>query len=309
MGLRTVIRGGVGRVLSKGFELQLGPDVLAFETDDEFRGFLKLRAAAAADSLAQLKNLPPERLERQLRRNERIYKHTLGLLLQVVEHDTPVDMLWRDLDISELPDEQQWPAILFAVSSAELPDELKRETIERFVEFLRERKMLINRLMALAGNGSSVHQQTAEVENSADLRPAEDDSDRTGAAMTSGQDYRRMGAEPLTLVLAEDDAVNLYLSRWKISLSNRAGTPYVEENGNSHALPMGTNTIGRASSCNIALPNAPLDVSRKHLSIERLPGAQLVLRDLSSKGTWIPARYLKKPVSEADATTAPSDED
>jgi hypothetical protein len=48
MGLRTVIQGSVGRILNKGFELQLGPDLLQFETEDEFKRFLKSRANAAA---------------------------------------------------------------------------------------------------------------------------------------------------------------------------------------------------------------------------------------------------------------------
>lgn len=298
MGVRTVFQDRVGRLLGKGFELQLGPELLRFESEDEFKSFLKNRSNAAAESLAKLKGLSGDKLERQLRRNERIYKHVLGLLLQVVEHDTPVDMLWRELDISELPDEQQWPAILFAVSSNDvLSDALKRESIERFIEFLRARKTLILRLIEFSNENAPVYQQTAEFDNEVDMSPPVDDEpqDVTGAAMTVGRNYRRMPeGELLTLDIDEDEQINLYLSRWKISLHVRAGSVFVEENGQSVPLQQGENSIGRSSVCKVALTSAPLDVSRKHLIIDWVDGKRLVLRDVSKKGTWISEEHLRR---------------
>lgn len=301
MGLKTVIQDGMGRFLGKGFELQLGPELLRFEAEEPFKAFLKARANVSAETLGELKELPLDRLERHLLRNERIYKHTLGLLLQVVEHGTPVDMLWRDLDISELPDEQQWPAILFAVSShPALSEELKRESIERFVEFLRARKALLIKLRDLAGaTRIERHQDTAEFEVAIDSIPPQDDEDDdlpedlTGAAMTRGRHYRRIpSGQDVVIDLADDERLNLYLSRWKISIVVRAGAAFVEEDGNVVPLRHGDNTVGRSAGCEIPVTNAPLDVSRKHLVIRWIDGGKLLLRDVSSKGTWIPQEFI-----------------
>jgi len=308
MGIRTVIQGRVDRFLGKGFELQLGPESLRFETEDEFKAFLKARANVSAGTLSQLKEMSHDRLDRHLQRNERICKFTLGLLLQVVEHATPVDMLWRELDISELPDEQQWPAILFAVSSNDdLPEALKRETVERFIEFLRARKALLIRLIELSEATQIVrHQETAEFEAVLDNVPPPDDEvpdDLTGAAMTRGRDYRRIPAgENLALDLKDEDRVNLYLSRWKISLCMRGGAIYVEEDGNTMPLHLGENVVGRSANCEVPVTNAPLDVSRKHLVINWIEGGKLVLRDTSSKGTWMPEEFIN-PVSRSEITT------
>lgn len=299
MGIRTVIQGRVDKMLGKGFELQVGTDLVRFETDAQFKAFLKAKAGISAGTLAVLKEMPADRLERNLQRNERIYKYTLGLLLQVVEHETPVDMLWRELDISEFPDEQQWPAILFAVSSShDLPENLKRESIERFIEFLRARKAMLIKLSELKGVPQLArHQDTAEFEAAVDDVPPPDDDaadDRTGAAMTRGRNYRRIPAGvELAINLVDDDRINLYLSRWKISLCMRAGAIYVEEDGNAMPLHLGLNAVGRSAACDVPVTNAPLDVSRKHLVINWVEGGKLLLRDLSTKGTWMPEEFIQ----------------
>lgn len=306
MGIKTVIRDGVDRLRDKGLELSLGAERVRFDTEEDFGRFLKAHANVSAETLAQLKEMPLERLRRHQQRNDRLYKHVLGLLLQVVEHGTPVDMLWRELDISELPDEQQWPAILFAVSSNhELSEALKRETVERFVEFLRARKALLVKLEELAEAPRIVrHQDTAEFEASVDNVPPPDDEapdDLTGASMTRGRNYRRLPArQEVALNLGDDQSVNLYLSRWKISLVMRAGAAFVEEDGNAVPLDLGENAVGRSAACDVPLANAPLDVSRRHLVINWIQGGKLLLRDVSSKGTWIPQEFINAaPASEA----------
>lgn len=308
MGIRTVIQGRVDRMLGKGFELQVGTDLMRFETDEQFQTFLKARAGISAGTLAELKEMPADRLDRHLQRNERIYKYTLGLLLQVVEHDTPVDMLWRELDISELPDEQQWPAILFAVSSSHgLPESIKRESIERFIEFLRARKAMLVKLRELKGAAQIVrHQDTAEFEAVVDNVPPPDDEvsdDLTGAAMTRGRNYRRIPAgEELAITLVDDDRINLYLSRWKITLCMRGGAIYIEEDGNSMPLRLGENAVGRSAACEVPVTSAPLDVSRKHLVVSWVEGGKLLLRDLSTKGTWMPEEFIAA-IEGNEATT------
>ncbi|HEX6930360.1 MAG TPA: FHA domain-containing protein [Gammaproteobacteria bacterium] len=298
MGIRTVIQGGVDRFLGKGFELQLGSEALHFETEDQFKIFLKSRANVSAETLAQLKEMPVDRLDRQLQRNERIYKYTLGLLLQVAERGTSVDMLWRELDISELPDEQQWPAILFGVSSSrELSDDLKRESIERFVEFLRARKALLLKLRELAGAPRiERHQDTAEFEAAVDNKPPPDDEipeDLTGAAMTRGRDYCRIPADDDVVIgMVDEQRINLYLSRWKITLCMRSGAVFVEEDGNMVPLRRGENSVGRSAGCEVPVTGAPMDVSRRHLIINWLGGGKVLLRDVSSKGTWLPREFL-----------------
>lgn len=305
MGLRTVIQGGVEKIVNRGYVLELGHTSETFADESEFSAYLKNRIGVPADAMMRLRELPIDRLRKELAQTEVIYKQMLQALLQVVENNEPVAILWRDLDISVLPDEQQWPAILFGVSSSEqLTPEMKRETVQRFVEFLRSRKNLLRQLWASRSDDTAKGQEfseTAEVQ----LKSVDGgepvgkwplvEEDVTIAARTVGRNYRRIEPDRrFEIRLGEGEKLPIYLSRWKVELTYSAGTLMLEEEGNRMTLPQGAHHAGRSNSCSIALTAAPLDVSRKHLTLENLGEGVVALTDHSSKGTWIPDEFLKR---------------
>ena len=308
MGLRTVIQGGVGKLVNRGYSLDLGHQTEVFDDAEAFTEFLRGRTGIPADAMSRLREASPRRLRRELAQTESVYKLMLQALLRVVENDEPVEVLWRDLDISVLPEEQQWPAILFAVSSSEgLTASMKRETVERFVEYLRSRMTLLRQLdLRQAGDqvrGDGRFGETAEVplvekgEGGAPMAgwpvAEKDNADITLAARTQSRNYRRMErGKPLEVRLKEGETLPVYLSRWKIELQFASGTLLLDEEGNRTFLPKGEHFVGRSSSCEAVLRSAPLDVSRKHLRVENLGGGLVRLEDLSTKGTWLPNDYL-----------------
>lgn len=311
MGLRTVIQDGVGKLVNRGYTLELGHQTETFDDAAAFSRFLKERVGVPADAMSQLRGTPRDRLRREFAQTEAVYKMMLQALLRVVENGEPVDVLWRDLDISVLPDEQQWPAILFAVSSSEaLSDAMKRETVERFVEYLRARKALLTQISQNQDDpqaGHGIHPETAEVPlEDQPNQPGEggapmakwpiadrDSDDVTVAARTQTRNYRRMErGKPLEFRMEDNESLPVYLSRWKIEIFYASGALLLEEEGNKTSLPRGEHHVGRSSSCDAVLRAAPLDVSRKHLRIENLGEGQVRLTDLSTKGSWLPDEFF-----------------
>ncbi|MDX1444130.1 MAG: FHA domain-containing protein [Gammaproteobacteria bacterium] len=311
MGLRTVIQGGVGKLVNRGYVLELGHHTEVFDDSAEFSRFLKERVGVPADAMSRLRQSRADRLRREIAQTEAVYKLMLQALLRVVENGDPVEVLWRDLDISVLPDEQQWPAILFAVSSSEsLPDAMKRETVERFVEYLRARKAMLQQIDLTQENeqvAHGIHPETAEVpledqphiagEGDAPMAKwplADKDNDEvTVAARTQSRNYRRMErGKPLEFRLEDGESLPIYLSRWKIELFYASGALLLEEEGNRTSLPRGEHHVGRSSACEAVLTAAPLDVSRKHLRIENLGEGLVRLTDISTKGSWMPDEYF-----------------
>lgn len=300
MGIRTVIGSRVKKAMNKGLQLTAGGETKSFENEDEVRAFLKRNAQVSSGTLGRLKDFSLERLEREYAKGSRLYKAILSQLLQVAENRKPLDIVWRDMDIDVLPDEQSWPDILFAVSShPELSEDAKREALERFVEYLRARKGILSRLLELQGAGSGGDQiDTREIEaamEAGDAWPvsADDARDVTDADRTRSRDYRRMPAQcDVNLHLAPEGEVPVYLSRWKILIRLSGSGAFVDEDGVRMPLKAGRNAVGRSSQCDIALTGAPMDVSRQHLVIDWQGDGQFILRDESSKGTWIPREYL-----------------
>lgn len=311
MGLRTVIQGGVDRLINRGFVLELGHVSESFADVDEFSAFLRARTGVTADTMSMIRDLPVDRLKRELAQTEATYKQMLETLLQVVERESQVDILWRDLDISVLPDEQQWPAILFAVSSSnELTDVMKRETVQCFVEYLRARKHLLRKVWSARMEdtaSSDQHSETVEVQldtkrarkgakQMADWPIADKGGDDvTIAARTQGRNYQRINrGERISINMTDGERLPVYLSRWKIELVFVSGSLLVTEEGKQQTLPRGEHSAGRSSSCEVALPNAPLDVSRRHLVIVNHGEGRIALEDASTKGTWIPREFIER---------------
>lgn len=311
MGMRTVIQGGVDRLMNRGFVLDLGHVSESFSDVDEFSAFLRARTGVTADTMSLLLALSVDRLKRELAQTEATYKQMLESLLQVVERDSQVDILWRDLDISVLPDEQQWPAILFAVSSnMDLTDVMKRETIQCFVEYMRARKHLLRKIWntRMEDTASSDQQlETREVqldvegvkkgaEQMANWPIADKGRDDvTIAARTQGRNYQRISrGECISINMTDGERLPVYLSRWKIELVFVSGSLLVTEEGKQQTLPRGEHSAGRSSSCEVALLNAPLDVSRRHLVIVNHGEGRIALEDVSTKGTWIPREFVER---------------
>ena len=306
MGIKTAIRGSVRSVMGRKLTLSLGNEQHEFETPEDLKEFLKGRAQISAATLARLKDFPTQRLEHERSKTARLYKTVLGLLLQVVENRMPMDMLWREMDIDVLPDERQWPAILFAISSSDdFDDAAKRESVERFVEYLRQRKALLDRLIELGTGDQPDPLATAEIESmvadgeSMDV-PSGDDEDDTAAAMTRSRDYRRMPGEREIIVhMQEGDQLPIYLARWKILLRFTGGNLYFEEDGVQLPMESERTTIGRSSQANVALTGAPMDVSRTHLVVAWKGDGRIGLTDVSSKGTWLPGSVLDEAMTAA----------
>lgn len=311
MGLRTVIQGGVDRLINRGFTLDLGHVSESFADVDEFSAFLRARTGVSADTMSMIRDLSVDRLKRELAQTEATYKQMLETLLQVVERDSPVDILWRDLDISVLPDEQQWPAILFAVSSNnDLTDVMKRETVQCFVEYMRARKHLLRKAWSTRMEDTeNSNQQSETVEIQLDVEGAsrgaeqmadwpiadKGGDDVTIAARTQGRNYQRINrGERISISMADGERLPIYLSRWKIELVFVSGSLLVTEEGKQQTLPRGEHSTGRSSNCEVALPNAPLDVSRRHLVIVNNGEGHVILEDVSTKGTWIPREFIER---------------
>lgn len=305
MGIRTVIGGGMRKVLGKKISLSLGQDALEFDEPADLQEYLRKNSQISSATLSRLKDYTRQRLEHERSKTTRLYKTVLGLLLQVVEKRIPLDMLWRELDIDVLPDEQHWPAIIFSISTADdIDNEIKRETIERFVEFLRQRRALIDRLVDLLDAGGEDMQATAEIEamvaSGQELAEEVDDNEITSAAMTRSRDYRRMPSDrELCITLKEGDQLPVYLARWKIVLRNEQGRLYVEDDGTRIPIDGERATVGRSSQAIVALTGAPLDVSRTHLIITWNTNGEVCLTDVSSKGSWLPGSILNEALTAA----------
>ena len=89
------------------------------------------------------------------------------------------------------------------------------------------------------------------------------------------------------------EQIDLILSNHKCMIvGGETNIKFVDESGNFYDLKSGKNIIGRGSSSDIVMSEKLRDISRMHMVIEEADTNTLFLTDLSSHGTYIPAKYL-----------------
>lgn len=302
MGIRTAIRGRVYRMTGKAFRIDItGRGARLFKSAAEFQDFLERNKTIDAADTRHFARLGKTRLEREILRTEKLYRGLLDTLILVTEGQRPEYSLWRDLDIGVVPDEAHWPAILFACNFNEtLPSAWRRLAVEAFLEYLRQRKQTLRETLLKTHGSSGVDAQIETDEF--DLEEAnawlEQDMNKldsiTRAAMTRERNYRRLPYDmPVSVTLDDGARITLYLARWKIALQRQGRSLSLIEDQAEIALQPGKNSVGRGASCDAALLKAPMDVSRTHLIVDWRGKGELVIRDVSMKGSWLPRDLLE----------------
>ena len=89
------------------------------------------------------------------------------------------------------------------------------------------------------------------------------------------------------------EQIDLILSNHKCMIvGGETNIKFVDASGKFFDLKRGKNIIGRGSSSDIVMSEKLRDISRMHMVIEEADTNTLYLTDLSSHGTYIPAKYL-----------------
>lgn len=304
MGIRTVLQGGVNRISGKGFRVDItGLGVRRFPRLDEFGEFLEQCRQPNSTVIRGFSRMNQARIEREIARTEALYRGLLETMIQCAEGLRPLDALWRELDISLVPDEAHWPSILFACTFNEAsPPGWRERALSAFLEYLRARKrsLLAFRAARFTDDPAETNELEflglnldLEVANAWLAKDLERIETITRAVMTRERRYRRIPYDlPISVTLADQASIGVYLARWKIVLRRHDRELCLQQDSEEFHLRPGKNMVGRAPDCDVVLLRAPLDVSRKHLVVDWRGKGELIIRDVSMKGSWLPRNAL-----------------
>lgn len=299
MGIRTSFRGNLRRVVTPG--LQFGNDKRVIRNLGDLESWLHPRRQAGDEVRSRLAALGASRQEREWQKTVRLYRGILDSLVRIAELGHSEEILWRELDLGTVPDENDWPSILLTCSLDERCEASWRQAaISAFLEFLRQRRHALESMLRKHSGGSPVEEfdlaESGLTAANAWLRGAEKKiEDITRVAMTGRRKYRRLPYDiPVSISLPEGQSVSAYLARWQLQIYWKAQCLYLLDDGIELLLSPGKNSIGRDPRCDVALHKAPADVSRRHMVIDWKGQGIVVLRDISMKGSWIPGDLLEE---------------
>jgi hypothetical protein len=295
----------IGQLLKQAFlhvrrqplEFEVAGCVQAFDDIEQFNAFLDLRVEVPAATAQHLASLDFQTLNREARHVARAYRNAVDIMVRSAETGQSVVRLWRQLDISRVPEDHEWPSILFAVGNAnQFADGLHRTALAHYIRYLDARRNLVESLqyqlrkVEAAGNEPVVPMS---------MRGVMEQEPRF--TTTRHSVYARLPRRrSITIDLGGRTNLTLYLARNRFVLKRESGSlKLFGQNGVTYPLHAGRNSIGRSSQCDVRVETTQSDISREHLLIEIDEDGRISLTDLSSRGTYIPPELLGSRAGDA----------
>jgi hypothetical protein len=275
--------------------LELRGHMQGFTDEQEYDRFLSSRIDVAADTIEQLAILDSHGVQRQLRHTRRSHKNSVDILVRAMETRVRLRYLWGMLDVDKVPDELDWPSILFAVGSNDrVSDSALRLTLTHYIHYLESRRDILETLgRELRANASA----------SGSVRPVVPHAMRSDAAPPSNRFTTRLNQlyarlprrRAVNLDLSAHKEIILYMARNRFVLKQVEGQVVLQQqDGVSYEVRPGRTMVGRSAQCEICIDSAGSDISRQHLLMEMTVNHHLRLTDLSSRGTYLPPELLEK---------------
>jgi hypothetical protein len=274
--------------------LDIGGNWQTFLSEEQFSNYLAERIDMSASHMEDLAAMDGHGVQRELRHTRRSHQNAVDILVRAMETHTKLRHLWGLLDVSKVPDEHEWPSILFAAGNADnISESALRLTLTHYVHYLEARREILESMgrewRSAALRGGQARPVTPKAMRS-DLSPVSRFTTRRN------QLYARLPRRrAVNLDLNARRQVTLYLARNRFILRMEDGRVLLQQqDGVNHALKIGRNMIGRSAQCEVLVDSGHSDISRQHLLIEVGDMGHVRLTDLSSRGTYMPPDTLDR---------------
>lgn len=267
----------------------------AFADEQSYDRFLSSRIEVSAPFIEDLATLDSHGLQRQLRHTRRSHKNTVDILVRAMETRTRLRHLWGMLDVDKVPDEHDWPSILFAVGTADRASEVALKlTLTHYIHYLESRRDILESLGRQMRASSRLNDPSQAVVPRAMRAEAAAPSSRFTTRLN--QLYARLPRRrAVNLDLNVHPEIVIYLARNRFTLRFAEGVVSLhQQDGLSYEVRAGRTLVGRSAQCEVCLDSASSDVSRQHLLLEMTVGHHVRLTDLSSRGTYLPPDLLER---------------
>ena len=279
---------------SRALRFELNGRTLSFATVDDFAFSLSGRTQIAASTVAGLMQLTPNELRREATNIRDVERCFVDLLADALKNPAAVDELLRNIDANLIAEDNEWRAILAALLD-ESPgfDEYKHLALVKYMQYLAARRDIVKSIYAQRFGGQEpLAAQEPAVDGGARSTLIIDEDAEPDTQSSQIRFTRLPRGETVTVRTPGSGGLSIILSRHKFQLFS-ADTPRLTDgNGVNYSLKSGVNVIGRHPGNDVVVGGWYRDVSRKHLMVDTSDNDSLGLTDLSTHGTFLPARLL-----------------
>lgn len=279
---------------SGALTFELNGRTLSFATVDDFAFSLSGRTQIATASVTGLMQLTPSELRREATNIRDVERCFVDLLADALKNPAAVGELLRGIDGDLIAQDNEWRAILAALLE-ESPgfDEYKHLALVKYMQYLAARRDIVKSIYAQRFGGQEpLAAQEPAVDGGAKSTLLIDEDAEPDTESSQIRFTRLPRGETVTVPTPSSGELSIILSRHKFQLF-AADTPRLtDDNGVNYPLKPGVNVVGRHPGNDVVVGGWYRDVSRKHVMVDTGDSVNLSLTDLSTHGTFLPAKLL-----------------
>jgi hypothetical protein len=295
----SAIKHLVASIRRRSLKIKVGARNEVFASPDEFVHFLSARMTIPSESLERFAHQDQRALQREARKMLHAYQNVIDIMANSKQTGESLTNLWRRLDISRVPDDHDWPSILFALGNVEhIIEDYQREALSNYMRFLDARRQAVDSFRDHSKKrGGNEPSMTSMPRNTAvHETPASSDS--------ALEKYSRLPhCHNVEVNLEEKPDITVFLGTNRYRLTKQGEILTLKESGavRTYMLKPGRNTVGRSSQCDVHLDSRQSDISRQHLIVEINTRQRVSLMDVSSRGTYVRPELIGDSKSDTES--------
>jgi hypothetical protein len=313
----------LGRLFnSSGLEIVIKNQTFNFKTLDDFKNFLAGKTEIPASKMQEMLKRTSHHLEEEIKQLTKVEATITEKLAATIRDPKSIDNYLDGATMVRFSQDYDWRQIMFELSKLSTDfSEYKLEAITYYQQYLRSRisiarSILRDKTGASVGDDDSdktrLLSSTGSLETSAftadDIQKAQDEQEQASPHASTSIDLESQLDDRATseferiprgqTIVIDTQATTmmpLKIASRRFILDMTQDSPkLMSKNGDEYELHQGENLVGRSTKCSIILNPEFVDISRQHLIIELYPDKTMHLTDLSSSGTQIPGKMIKK---------------
>ena len=271
-------------ILSKPIEVVIGEQTHKFNSLADFEFSLAGRTSVPVKKFKNAIKLSLGELKKEYKKIKVIEKNLVSILSSSMSQPDGINRALRELDIKIFSQDHGWREIISALHNGgdELND-FRHIGIAKYLQYLSSIQEILQELYSEKKKEilASTPSGESNINHLIKKKPKSVEMER----LSKG--------ENIAVHVNTGEQIDLLLSNHKCMIvGGEKNIKFVDESGNFYDLKNGKNIIGRGSSSDIVMSEKLRDISRMHMVIEEADANTLYLTDLSSHGTYIPAKYL-----------------
>ena len=283
----------LNRFFTKPIELVIGEQTLKFSSLADYEFSLSGRTSVPSKKITDLVRFSLDELKKEAKAIKQIERQFINILSKSIEEPASINRALREMDPHIFSQDHGWRAIIASLyDDVEELNAFRRVALIKYMQYLSsrqdiikylysEKKKYMNHSALEAMDGEDKLKDTLILEDVV-FEPASDDIEK----MPKG--------ENITIQMKAGKEIDIYLSKHKCKLvGEESSTKFIDETGRSYQLKPGENVIGRGRNSDVVMEPTLRDVSRIHIVIKTDDTSTLYITDMSSHGTYLPAKYIE----------------